>query len=297
MPAAVESMVSVREIPWHGLGEIVEDKLTAGEALKAARLNWKVSKEPLFVQTGEQYVEIEDRFAIQRSSDKKVLGVVGKPFNPLQNAQAFDFMDALVDSGDAKYETAGSLRGGRWVFLTMKVPEGIKISGKDPVDLYLALFNAHDGTKAITGMVTPIRVVCVNTLMAALGSAPHKWTVRHVGSLDGKLAEARRQLELTFDYGKAFEAEMDKLAQQSFTDSQFEQLVKGLKINDKTAAGLLANWEHSETIDRANKWDALNAVGEYFDWVRQPRSANARVMSTWFGQGNIARNRALALLK
>lgn len=307
MTAEVESMMSVREVPWHGLGTVVEKELTAAEALVAAELDWRVTKVPMFTGNGgmtepepgkkqfRAYDEVSGYYAIQRSTDRTVLGVVGGPYHPLQNTEAFEFMDALVDSGEAHYETAGSLRGGKWVFLTMKLPRGIKIGGEDPVDLYLALFNSHDGSRAITGMVTPVRVVCTNTLNLAIAGAKRKWTVRHLSTMDGKLMEARRQLDLTFEYANQFEGQMNELAQQSFSDSEFENLVSQLGTPAPVTEGLLEAWVSGEH-GKASRWDALNAVGEYYDWLRSPRTANSRLMGSWFGQGVKGRDQALRIL-
>lgn len=307
MTADVETMMSAREVPWHGMGTVVEQELAAADALVAAGLDWRVSKVPMFTGTGgmtepepgkkqfRAYDEVGGYYAVQRETDKVVLGVVGAPYTPLQNAEAFAFMDALVDSGDAHWETAGSLRGGKWVFMTMKLPREIKVGGEDPVDLYLALFNSHDGSRAITGMVTPVRIVCTNTLNLALSGARRKWTVRHLSTMDGKLMEARRQLDLTFEYADAFESQMDELAQRPFSDSQFENLVSQLRTTPQVSEGLLEAWASGEH-GRSNRWDALNAVGEFYDWLREPRTANSQLMGSWFGQGVKARDNALKIL-
>lgn len=299
MAHEIESMASVREVPWHGLGTVVEDKMTAVEALAAAGLDWRVNKVPYFTEGGAPDVyEIDDQhFAVKRTTDHKIIGAVGGDYHVLQNHEAFDFMDDLVDSGEAKYETAGSLRGGKWIFLTMKMPEHVLIAGEDAVDMHLVLLNSHDGSKAITGMVTPVRVVCMNTLNAALAGTKRKWSVRHLSTLQGKLMEARKQLELTFEYANAFRESMDILSQQKFTDSDYEQLVTKMKTTEKTASGLRDAWTNSTTHGRASRYDAYNAVGEYFDWLREPRSPNSAVMGTWFGKGVAGRDSALRLLQ
>ncbi len=326
MAHEVESMMSVREVPWHGLGTIVPDVLTAQEALVAAGLDWEVDLYPLHtyahyerqlhigvVHDGDDSIEmrrvmiparevvIEGSFAVVRDSDLSTLGVVGGQYVPIQNHESFAFFDTLVDSGDAKYETAGSLKAGRVVFLTAKVPREIKIGGADAVDLYLVLSTSHDGSLAFRCAVTPVRVVCQNTLNYGLSIAQQNWSIRHTDQAEGKVAEARQALGLTFDYADAFEAEANRLLDQEFTKAEFERLVRVLSPSKKEGDGgyqtqmaLIGTLESSATLDdglRYTRWGALNAVAEYADWVAPVRSsktkseAESRTDRAWFGAG------------
>jgi phage/plasmid-like protein (TIGR03299 family) len=312
MSDAVETMVSVREVPWHGLGTVVDDKLTAKDALRAAGLNWTVAKVPMYVGGKEgdlpeddaegtiPVVRVPDKFGMQRSKDHQILGVVGADYTPLQNAEAFDFMDALVDSGEAKYETAGALRGGRWVWVMMTTPRGIKINGSDEVNLYLLLFNSHDGSRSITAAATPVRVVCQNTLNLGLQAARRRWSVRHVaGGMDGRLDEARRSLGLSFEYFDEFERIAERLAAEEFSQAKYEKLVQRLTDVNPQREGLLVAYETSQAVGggiRETKWGALNLVGEYYDHLRGPRTPHAQLMGSWVGLGVRQRDRALDLL-
>lgn len=306
MPAAVESMMSVRELPWHGLGKVVSQHLTAEEALEAAGLDWEVVKEPLVVVERDEDgnavgtpTVVPKRFATVRQSDRKVLGVVGGTYTVLQNVGAFAFADSLVDDGSAKYETAGSLRGGSEVWLMMKLPEGVLIAGEQH-DIYLLLKNSHDGTSAIMALVTPVRVVCKNTLNLAVEQAERAWSVRHVGNLDGRLSEARRALELTFNYTSEFVKLGEELAGQSFSERQFEQLAVDLTDNEKHQERLLENYLESDNLGniRGTKWGALNAVGEFYDWGRSTHGGvtDAAIKNTIKGANRKARDKALELL-
>lgn len=298
MPAVVETMFSARERPWHGLGTIVEEQLTAADALRESGLDWKVEKHPIFVE-GESgsYVEVPGKYANRRDSDGRVLGVVGEQYQILQNEDAFSFADALVDSGDAKYETAGSLRDGRRVWLMMTLPEGVKVAGDD-IDIFIALANSHDGSQAVTVMATPIRVVCQNTLNLAIGQAKRTWSVRHTASMDGRLDEARRALELTFDYAEEFAKVGEELAAEKISDGRFERIVEELTDVEKHAEGILATYQTSPNLEdiRGTKWGALNAVGEYFDWGRNTRSQEARLKSSLTGTSRRMRDEAYTLL-
>ena len=195
MAHEVETMFSARELPWHGLGTVTEDVLTAKEAIETAGLDWEVELRSLFVSLpGGNRKKIEDRKAVMRTTDDAVLGIVSPLYVPFQNRDAFAFTDNLVDSGDAKYETAGSLRDGRVVFLTMKVPFGMQVDGNDAHDLYIVLRTSHDGSTAVSVAVTPIRVVCMNTMTMALRSARHKWSMRHVSTHPSQLLRRDRAL-------------------------------------------------------------------------------------------------------
>lgn len=307
MPAEVESLAYSREVPWHRLGTRVEGLMTAAEALSAAGLDWHVRKQPIFIREGEDgvsgsYVQVPPSWqAVVRETDGVVLGTVGGTYEPLQNVEAFEFMDGLVDSGEAKYDTAGSLRGGRHVFMALKFPKEILIAGQDAIDLYGVLWNSHDGSKAVHVMATPIRPVCMNTLQLGLRQARRVWVVRHTGSLEGKLAEARRGLELTYQYADEFAEQMDKLAQSSFSDAEMEQLIQRLTNPDqeKLREGLKASWEGGPdrgTHGRANRYDAFNAVTEYIDWLRNPRTATSQMNYTLFAEGLKLRNHTYQLL-
>lgn len=295
MPAAVETMVSVRQVPWHGLGEVVEDQLTAAEALKKSGLDWEVEKRPIRIVDGRQ---IPDRFATVRTSDNSPLGIVGKRYTVLQNEAAFEFADSLVDDGSAKYETAGSLRGGSTIFLSMRIPEGIKVAGDDPIDLYLMLRNSHDGSSQATVSITPVRVVCMNTLNLALRNAKRTWGTRHSGSMEGRIEEARRALELTFEYVDGFKELVDELTAKKISNRKFEDIVKELTDVEAHAEGILEVYRNAENLNeiRGTAWGGVNAVGEYFDHGRNFRSDEAKFKSSINGRARRMRDEAQKLL-
>lgn len=297
------SFFSAREVPWHRLGVVTESSLTASDAIKAANLNWTVKLCPLAANVDGEWVSVEDRHAVIRSSDHKSLGTVGTHYVPFNNVEAFEFMDNLVDSGEAKYETAGSLRDGKIVFLTMKVPRQILIGGEDKHDLYLLLRTSHDGTKAISVYVTPIRVVCMNTM--ALATYAHnvrqKWSVTHVSTVHGRLAEARDALAMTFKYADEFQKLGERLLQIDITDQQFASLLdRILPDRPKThevKQQIIQVYKSSPTVGYQNTaWGALNAITEYHDWHRRSSSNEAKFINTIDGTGAKARNTATSLL-
>lgn len=206
MSANVETMFYVRETPWHGLGTRVEEAPTSAEALRLAGLDWTVEQHPVQLNGG---AVIPGYKANVRSTDKHVLGIVSDRYKIVQNTEAFSFTDELI-GGDVRYETAGSLQNGKRVWLLAKMPQ-TKVAG-DEVDPYLCFTNTHDGTGSIRVCMTPIRVVCNNTLNVALRSASRSWSACHMGDMDNKLQEARHCLDLADQYMESLNKYADQLA-------------------------------------------------------------------------------------
>lgn len=219
MAHEVESLMYVREKPWHGLGTIVEEAPTSKDAIRLAQLDWTVQPKPIYT---EDNILIPNHKANIRDIDNKVLGIVTDRYKIVQNSEAFDFTDSLIGE-DCRYETAGSLCGGKKIFLLARMPERKILD--EAFDPYICFTNTHDGTGAIRAIMTPIRVVCANTLSLALSNAKRMWSTRHVGDLESKLAEARHTLQLANDYMDGFEVVADQLAHTKVTD---EDVVKFL---------------------------------------------------------------------
>ena len=219
MAANVETMMYVREKPWHGLGVEVAEAPTSADALRLAGLDWEVQQKNIQVCGGSR---IENYKANVRSTDGSVLGVVSDSYKIVQNADAFSFTDELI-GGDVRYETAGSLRGGKKIWLLAKMPER-KIAG-DAVEPYLCFSNTHDGTGAIRVCMTPIRVVCNNTLNLALNTAKRQWSARHMGNIEQKMQEARMCLQLADVYMNDLGDYADKLANKTINDEELDKIL------------------------------------------------------------------------
>ena len=174
MAANVESMFYVRETPWHGLGTKVQEAPDSKEALRLAGLDWKVLQEPIRTAQGEA---VPGYKANVRDVDRKVLGVVTDRYKVIQNEEAFAFVDSLLGEG-VRFETAGSLQEGKSVWLLAHLPHEYIISG-ERISPYLVFSNTHDGFGAVKAAITPIRVVCNNTLNLALKSAKRSWSMIH----------------------------------------------------------------------------------------------------------------------
>lgn len=222
MAALVESLFYVRETPWHGQGIRVEDAPTSEDAIRLAGLDWTVNQEPIYLSDG---TKIDGNYANVRSSDNKPLGIVGERYKIVQNSDAFAFTDALLGEG-VRYETAGSLKDGKVIWLLAKMPESVEILG-DKVDPYMVFTNTHDGSGAVRVCMTPVRVVCNNTLNAAMRGAKRVWSARHTGSVTNKLDDARETLQFATQYMEA-------------TKQTFEELYK-VKLNEFTLQRMVDN--------------------------------------------------------
>ncbi len=223
MPALVESMFSTRVTPWHGLGKIVAEAPTSEDAIHLAGLDWDVVQQKIYLEDG---TEIKDAYANVRSSDNKPLGIVGNRYQIVQNIEAFSFTDSLLGEG-VKYETAGSLKDGKTIWLLAKLPDKYEILG-DKVDPYIVFTNTHDGTGSVKVAMTPVRVVCNNTLNMALHSATRTWTTRHTGDINKKLTDAQNTLQLAQNYMNETKVLFEKLNTVKMNDILLHRTVNNL---------------------------------------------------------------------
>ncbi len=230
MSSNVESMFYTREKPWHGLGVRVEEAPTSADALRLAGLDWEVAQEPIFTEAGDAIagykVNVRDR-------DRKVLGVVSDRYRIVQNREAFSFTDALLGNG-VRYETAGSLQEGKRVWLLARLPREYIIAG-ERISPYLVFSNSHDGSGAVRVALTPIRVVCNNTLNLALDTARRSWSMIHTGDINGKMQEAKDTLFMAETYMDSLGEAFERLRRQKVTESQLKEYVEQLLPLEKDA--------------------------------------------------------------
>lgn len=219
MAHLIESMYYTREKPWHGLGTMVAEAPNSADALRLAGLDWNVVGKPILDEDG---CVIPNYKANTRDSDNSVLGIVSDRYKVVNNSEAFAFTDELI-GGDVRYDTAGSLKNGRTIWLLAKMPETNVVG--DKVEPYLCFTNTHDGTGAVRVCMTPIRVVCNNTLNLALNSAKRMWSTKHIGEMEYKLHEARLSLEMAGEYMYALDKYGEQLANISITDEQIREIL------------------------------------------------------------------------
>lgn len=234
----VESMFSVREKPWHyaetkEVTKLIQEAPTSADALHLAGLDWTVEQTPVYTDSG---MEIPNYKANRRSSDGSILGIVTDRYRIVQNTEAFEFTDEIVgetEDGVVKYETAGSLCGGRKIWLLAKMP--VKKVLDDDVEPYMFFSNSHDGTGAIKVGMTPVRIVCNNTLNLALNSAKRCWSTKHVGDMQSKLEDAKLCLQMADKYMKNLDEEADRLANAKLYKEQIDEILDEMfPIDDDT---------------------------------------------------------------
>jgi phage/plasmid-like protein (TIGR03299 family) len=300
-----DSMMSVRRVPWHGLGVVLDDRpRTLADALAAAGLTWSVAKEPLCRADGRV---VAGHHATVREDTDQVLGVVSDDYVVVQNRDCFAFLANLLGS-ELVFETAGSLWGGRQVFITAELPDHVTVGG-DEVRPYVVLSAWHTGTGAIRAMTTPVRAVCANTVRAALERARAVYRVAHVGDPTSQLHEARAVLGMTVDYYRQFAAFGDALALQPMSERALRSVLAELYPHDTALGGralanrrrareaVIAIFRDGDTVGNApgSKWCAWNAIIEHHDHhgrARSPEGAWTRAVEDTSG----IKARALALV-
>ena len=188
-----KAAMAVGKKMWHGEGIVLDQAQTAAEALKLSGLDYKVGKSQMYHRINKRNEPVENQFVSYRKDTKEVLGMVSDKYEILQNVNAFDFFDHLVNPSDedaAMYHTAGAIGKGEKVWIQAKMPAHIKIGKNDLTEMYVTLMNSHNGRSAVAAYMTPVRVVCENTLRASLRNSQDKVTFSHIGNVKEKIKSA-----------------------------------------------------------------------------------------------------------
>ena len=307
-----DTMFSVKERPWHGLGVVVETAPTIEEAITLANLGWTV--EPKEIKTVDG-INIPNKKALMRSDTNDCLGVVGSGYNILQNTEAFKFFEPFVENGLATLETAGSLFNGKRVFILAKIAgDDMEVQKGDFVEKYILLSNAHDGSQAVKVGYTPIRVVCNNTLTCAETSqTPQLIRVYHKTNVSQTLQDLRETMDLVNRQFIATEEKYKELAKKQVSTADLDKYVKRVfskkKLEDmyntpseytdeqveKFRKKLM---EHVEEVFEKelvhNRWTMYNAVNHYLNHGRS-RTLESTYNSMWFGDAKRIDKKAFQL--
>jgi phage/plasmid-like protein (TIGR03299 family) len=312
------SFASLREPAWHGLGTILESEVTTAEMLEVAHLaGWNVRLEDVALP-GRSH---KNYFAVTRTNpfdgDADVLGVVGERYKVLQNEELFSFADNMLDGG--RWETAGSIKNGTVVFGSLALDREVVLDESgvgDKINTYLLVHTSHDGSLAVQASVTPVRVVCQNTLNYALSGVKQSYKIRHTQTVTGKVQAAREALGLANAYVDEFEKEAQALIQKEITADTFFDIIKAAYPEpDKDVKGSLTKWTNKvdtlwdiyqgDTVAQAGimntAWGAYNTLTERLDWFRNPRGGNAEgvlaAASGFDAATNAEKNRLLKVVK
>jgi len=317
------SFFSVKEKAWHGLGQVITDYPTSAEAIKYAGLNYTVEKRNLFTYGDdtdentedndvvmEWRIDVPNHYATVRTDTDQVLGVVGKDYEIVQNVDAFTFFDAIVGGKDGiLYETAGALANGSRIFITAKLPDYIRVGRNDCIERYLFLTTSHDGLGSIQIAFTPIRVVCRNTLNAALANQVNCIKIRHTASATDKLKEAHKMMGISNSLSEELEAIYNRWSRVRITDREVKKLIqlamapskevlanvqKGADdelsthfnnmVDDVFQYAMISPTQQEETT-KGTLFGAYNAVTGYFQNVRNFKSDEAKLKSIMYGTG------------
>lgn len=273
----VETMFYTREKPWHGLGVEVSEAPCSAEALELAGLNWQVKQTPVFIGAGTKQRMADKYVANVRSSDDSLLGIVSDRYKIVQNQEAFEFTDMLLGSGEVRYETAGSLQNGKKVWLLAKLPSIVLV--KDLTEPYLLFTNSHDGTGSLQVAITPVRVVCNNTLNLAMQTTKRSWSTKHTGNMDIKLTEAQKTLEMTYKYLDVLKFNAVTMANQIIDNARYDSFVENLfpiteelHGNSKQVENIMQDREelfirYKQAPDlkeyQGTAWGVINAVSDF----------------------------------
>ncbi len=304
------AMMYAGEVPWHGLGTRLDEPATAREAIDAAGLDYLA--ELRSIQTDEG-IPIPTRKAVGRSDSGAILGVVGNSYVPVQNYQAFGFLDAVVAEGSLRYHTAGALGKGERIWMLAKLPDDIRVKNSDDItEKYLLLSNSHDGSSSLRVHFTPIRVVCANTLaIAARYGRGQGVSIIHKGDLAAKVQQAQEVLGLAKRFYDDAEEQINRLARhypslrqlgeyfrQVYPDSPDGESSRTKNVRQEMLRLFEEGIGHDIPEIRHTTWTALNAVTEYVDHYRSTRGkspsqkASNRLESAWFGSGARLKERA-----
>lgn len=313
------SFFSVKEKAWHGLGQIVEQYPTSAEALKFAGLDYTVEKRKLFTYDNENQngnpdtdiiipeIEVSNFFATIRTDNEIVLGVVGKDYEVVQNVDAFSFFDAIVSGDGIQYETAGALGKGERIFITAKLPDYIRVGKDDLIEQYLFLTTSHDGFGSITAAFTPVRIVCQNTLNAALRSHSNSIKIRHTANAKDRLEQAHKVMGISSQLSVQLEQVFNNWSKLPILDKEVRKLIQLAMVPNKEVlhnlqAGkqdelstcfknmcdtafeyAMSNPTQQQETTKGTLFGAYNAVTGYFQNVRNYKDDEAKVKSLLFG--------------
>lgn len=330
--AGRHSFVSAKEIPWHRLGKVVSGRMTSRECVQEALLDYNVVKAPVYVKyetpltINDKVLRgnvVPDKFATYREDTGAVFNVVGSNYEVIQNIEAFDFFDSIVGENRAIYETAGALGNGEVVFISAKLPDHLLIGGKDTINQYILLTMSHDGSSSIIAKFTPIRVVCANTLAAAMMGGNNVFKIKHTKSAKNRLEEAAKLLNLTYKTSAKTQELYEHLTKISMDDSKREEyfydlfltseelaiVAKGgnpLKHNDVVSKvkqnQLIKLFNYAESgpgqdMFKGTAYNAYNSITGYVQNVKSYKDDEKKFQSILFGSEEKLLNQALLKLE
>jgi phage/plasmid-like protein (TIGR03299 family) len=292
---------------WYGIGMTLNNALTANDAMLAAGLTWKVEDINIYKKIANEYKIIDSYKAIQRLDTKEVFNIVGNNYHPIQNVDTFKSFDSLIKTGQAKYEVAGSLQGGRKVWVLVRLAYNFEVVKDDEIRSYLLLTSSHDGTLARQAFYMPVRVCSWSTLELKLSRAKY---FKHTPNYEEKaeehypiLTEAKKYFdELKQVTKKLIKIEMNSKQIDHFLNDLFDVREKEPPTRKKnmmlTIKDLINSGAGNDVQEIMNTAYAIYcAVCQFVDHERCTKGDEEnRLVSSWFGSGANLREKAYNLL-
>ncbi len=306
------SMFYCGEKPWHGLGQKLDSPATSKEAIDAAKLNWTVEKQQLYLPNQDP---AHNTFATLRTDNNKILGIVGRTYTPLQNSEAFQFFDSIVGEGKAIYHTAGALLEGKVVWILAKLPGEIKVTNDDITEKYLLLSNSHDASSAVQIKFTPIRVLCNNTLSIAFADQQYL-SVYHQKDIKARLNDVpkilnivnKRYLEIEESFKALLNKQMTDITLEKYLlnvfpdpvnrkdEKLFEYQLEKAKANREWAKYFFENGVGNNLSGvKGSLWAVYNGVTELVDHKITKQSQDRKLNTIWLGDGAVLKCKAYKL--
>jgi phage/plasmid-like protein (TIGR03299 family) len=264
------SVMVVQEPAWHGLGQVLTNKATSKEAIIEAQLDFKVSKRPVLYSSPSVNRTLDNNFVTVRDDTNNGFGVVGNTYQVLQNIDAFKFFDSIVGKGEAIYTSAGALYDGRTIFISAKLPDYIRVNGDD-IEKYLLLTNTHDGTRSVQILFTPVRVVCSNTLNAALCSKSSRISIRHSKDTYIQLENAAKVMGISNLLSKELETMFTNWTKTLMTDIDVIIYLAKVLLNTEDYLIQQQDLMLSDTISTKGKNIIKTAFNSYYGGVGQDK--------------------------
>lgn len=337
---------ATKQVPaWHSLGVVV-DAMTSKEAIVLGGLDFVVEKRPILITSSQEIpieegkyhnvinrtiedrpdyqgehgekvktkrvaiyrpmLQVSNQFATVRTDNNQPLGIVGSRYHVIQNSEAFDFIDSIIGEGVADYETVGALGQGETVFITCKLRKEMLVN-KDLIDQYLLITMSHDGTSSITVMFTPVRVVCNNTLSAALQGKKNKVIIRHTQNAKAKLELSKQLLGIVDKSSLSYQEIFNRLSKQLVFDEEAQHVIAfSLGIDIKCAEGISTKaenifnsaWQYyHEGLGQKDivgtGWGVYNGITGYLQNVKTYKDSEAKFKNTFLTSGAEARDKAM----
>lgn len=307
MTALVENMAYVGTVPWHGIGQVLEEGQGIEQWAKAAGLDWRVQEAPLFFHSimglSQPMNRAEGYKVLFRDKDQQTLGIVSEArYTPVQPLEVLEFYRTLSEHGGMKLETAGSLRGGKTIWALANTGKEFEVQPGDVLKHYLLLATSYDRTMATIARHTSIRVVCNNTLQMSLSEKGDTVSVPHYRKFDPDQVKLDLGLdvELTSMRDALVRLASTPIKQEVVTPFFMSVYFPGIERDQLSsrADGILTDLERLYRSGPGSKgetlWDAVNAVTRYQDFEASTRGGkDNRLASAWFGNGRRIKQTAL----